>query len=425
MSTVLTALRERREQLVTSMAAIAQPAADARRSFTEDEDGRWTVLVADLADLDARLTGIAEGEQRAAQAEATFGALLGGAPARPTPSLSNANKELDQAFRSAILERNPAPIALFPDHYRMPYQPAVEARDPTKGTATQALPVSVYNRVVAHLVENSAVIAAGATVVNTESGEVLQVPKSTAFVTSAITAEGVSITESDPTLAKVDLGAYKYASFFQVSSELAKDTGTDLLGFLAKQAAQSLALAFGPHLITGTGTGQPRGIITDATTGVIAPTGTATSFGVQATAGQGTDLLNDLYSSLAEPYTRSPSLAWMMRTATLGAVRRLKASTGELVGAVFAGPPTVAGSQANILGAPAFVDPSMAAMANAAKSTVISDMSRYFVRIAGGLTFDRSDDYAFQSDLISFRAMIRLDAASVDNSAAKVLIHTT
>ena len=237
-------------------------------------------------------------------------------------------------------------------------------RDLTKGTATQALPVSVYNRVVMHLVESSAVMAAGATVVSTQNGDVLQVPKSTAFVSSAITGEGVSITESDPTLGKVDLGAYKYASFFQVSSELATDTGTDLLGFLVKQAAVSLSLAFGPHLITGTGTGQPRDIVTDATLGVTGPTGTGTSFGTQATAGQGTNLLVDLYSSLAEPYTRSDSLAWLMRTATLGSIRKLKANTGELVGSTFAGPPSVAGSQATMLGAPLFLDPNVAAMAN-------------------------------------------------------------
>ena len=281
--------------------------------------------------------------------------------------------------------------------------------------------MSVYNRAVMHLVESSAVMAAGATVISTDSGEVLQVPKSHRVRSSAITAEGVSITESDPTLGKVDLDAYKYASFFQISSELGTDT--DLLGFLAKQAAQSLA--FAPHLITGTGTGQPRGLITDATLGVTGPTGTGTSFGAQTTAGQGTDLLNDLYSSFAEPYTRSPALAWLMRTPTLGAIRKLKASTGELVGNAFAGPPSVAGSQATVLGAPVILGPSMAAMAHTAKSTVLADLSRYFVRIAGGVQFDRSDDYAFQSDLISFRCMIRLDAASVDASSAKYFVHTT
>jgi HK97 family phage major capsid protein len=424
MSTVKTALHERREQLVTNMGAIAQPAADARRSFTEDEDGRWTALVADLAEVDARLEELAAADKRSATAQATYGDLLGAAPAKPVPSLSNAHKPLTDAFRSAILEKNPAPIELQPETGYS--APGLERRDLLKSTATQALPVSVYRQVVMHLVESSAVLAAGATVVSTDSGEDLQVPKSTAFVSSALTAEGGSITESDPTLGVTTLKAYKYASFFQVSNELAGDHNSDLLGFLTKQAAVSLGLAFGPHLITGTGSGQPAGLITGATLGVTGPSGTGTSFGVQATAGQGTDLLVDLYSSLAEPYTRSDSLAWMMRTATLGSIRKLKASTGELIGSTFADSPTVAGSQASMLGAPVFLDPSLAAMANAAKSTVLADMSRYFVRIAGGIRFERSDEFSFQNDLISFRCLIRLDGALVDASgAAKYLVHTT
>ena len=53
-------------------------------------------------------------------------------------------------------------------------------------------------------------------------------------------------------------------------------------------------------VVTGDGTAKPRGIVTDATVGVTGPTGTATSFGVQTTAGMGTVVLNDLYSSLLE-----------------------------------------------------------------------------------------------------------------------------
>jgi HK97 family phage major capsid protein len=84
---------------------------------------------------------------------------------------------------------------------------------------------------------------AGATVVTTETGENLVVPRSTGFVTSAITAEGAPITESDPTLSTVTLGAFKYSNFFEVSSELVNDTPVNLLDFLARQAALSLGRA--------------------------------------------------------------------------------------------------------------------------------------------------------------------------------------
>ena len=97
-------------------------------------------------------------------------------------------------------------------------------------------------------------MAAGATVMTTPTGENLVVPRSTGFVSSAIIAEGTTITESDPTLSTVTLGAYKYANYFEVSQELANDSPTNLLDFLARQAALSLGLGatgFGNHLING------------------------------------------------------------------------------------------------------------------------------------------------------------------------------
>jgi predicted phage gp36 major capsid-like protein len=98
----------------------------------------------------------------------------------------------------------------------------LHTRDTLKSTATQALGVDVYGRIIMHMVETSSIMRAGATVVTTETGEDLVVPRSTAFVTSAITAEGAQITESDPTLSTVTLKAFKYANYFEVSQELAK-----------------------------------------------------------------------------------------------------------------------------------------------------------------------------------------------------------
>jgi hypothetical protein len=45
-------------------------------------------------------------------------------------------------------------------------------------------------------------------------------------------------------------------------------------------------------------------------------------------------------------------------------------------------------------------------------------MSQYFVRLAGGVRFERSDDYAFNTDLVTFRALIRGDGILVDQTGA-------
>lgn len=329
-------------------------------------------------------------------------------------SLSDSNQDLNDAFRSAILEKNPAPITVkMGDNTRSFYQPGVERRDlmKTGGTGTQAMGVSVYDRIVQHMVENSAVLKAGATVINTPTGEDLIVPKSTAFSTAAITAEGATITESDPTLNTVTLKAYAYKTYFELSTELATDSQTDILDFVARQAGIAVALAYGDHLINGTGTGQPRGILADAGVGSN-PTGTATSFGTQGTVNQGTDVLWTLLGSLAEPYANSPSLAWLMRNPTYVALRKLKDTAGNPV------------SIDNLPGQ-MYVDPFVPAMANTAKSVILGDFSRYFVRMVGDLRFERSDHFRFQNDLVSFRVALRLDGAVVDNNAFKVHVSTT
>jgi len=324
-------------------------------------------------------------------------------------------------LKSALVEKNPKPFDIEPEEKRdfSISQPGLqwEQRDTLKSTATQALPVSVYPRFIEHLVEQTPVLRAGALLIQTASGDDLQVPKTTGFVTSNLIAEGSQITESDPTLGVTTLKAYGYKSFWQLSRELVEDSPANLLDALARGAATSLALAYGAHLATGTGTGQPSGY-SNATVSVTGPTGQGGGFGTQGTAGHGSDLLFDLYGTLAEPYLLSPAIGVLTRNATLTVWRKIK--EGGSNKPMFDLTPVKPGSSANLLGMPAYVDPHIAAIGTSAKSLAFGDWSRYAVRIAGGVRVERSDEFAFQHDLVSFRAIIRLDGALVDANGIKL-----
>jgi HK97 family phage major capsid protein len=349
------------------------------------------------------------------------------------PTLSREAAEVARQFRSAIFAKNPAPIEVYseqladdwPDEVPEPIQGRsgrvrVHTRDLLTTTATQALSTDVYGTIVQHLVETSALMRAGATVVTTDTGESLVVPRSTGFVTSAITAEAAQITESDPTLSTVTLGAYKYANYFEVSQELANDTPTNLMSFLARQAALSLGLgtnSYGNHLINGTGTAQPRGLLQDAATGVTGPAGTAGGLGTQGTANQGTDALWNLVGSVAEPYADAASASFLMRNAVDVGVRKLKDTSAQPVQGL--------GDRRSLLGYPVYHDPFMPAAANAAEYIAFGAMDRYFIRIVNGIRFERSDEFRFQNDLIAFRCIIRLDGALIDTGAVKTFVGTT
>jgi len=409
-------LRARRADARTAADEILTRAAAESRDLAADEVAAYREQVVAQREADDAIE--TEHERLLAEARAASRAGRG-------PTLNRQALDTARAFRSAIYAKNPAPIEVYselPDEWPddLPEvqgrvgRVQVHHRDTLTSTATQALSTDVYSTIVQHLVETSSVMSAGATVLTTATGEDLVIPKSTGFVTSAITAEGAAISESDPTLATVVLKSYKYSNFFQVSYELANDTPTNLLLFLARQAAMSLGLGaggFGDDLVNGTGSGQPRGLLLDAVIGPTAVTGTGTSLGTQGTANQGTDAIWNLIGSVAEPYAAAPSAGFLMRNASDVIVRKLKDTTGQPVQGLT--------ERGRILGYPSFVDPFMPAMATTAKSILFGDFSRAFVRLVNGVRFERSDEFAFSSDLISFRCILRLDAALIDLGALR------
>jgi HK97 family phage major capsid protein len=66
-----------------------------------------------------------------------------------------------------------------------------------------------------------------------------------------------------------------------------------------------------------------------------------------------------------------------------------------------------------------FENPAMASTGTGAKSVLFGDLKSYFVRQVGGIRLDRSDDFAFNTDLITFRATMRLDGNLPQTSHVK------
>jgi HK97 family phage major capsid protein len=390
-------LHERRLNVWEQTKELLDTAEGEKRGFTAEEEQTYQRLNADLDAIDARVKDMVEAEQRTADAEKAFASLL----AQPQQRQSGPAAEGNTALRAFANGETRS--------YEIAMERGVNFRDLTKGTATaggNTVPTSFYRRLMAHLIEVSGLMMAGPTVLTTASGETIEVPVTTAHSTAAITTEGNPISESDPAFAKRSLGAYKYAVLIQASSELLADTGVDLEGYLAMQAGRALGNAFGVHAITGDGSSKPSGIVQTASTGVTGGTGVTGAFTA--------DDLIDLHYSVIAPYRNSPSCGWMMRDATIAKARKLKDSQGQYLWQ----PALTAGTPDTLLAKPVHSDPNVAAVALSAKSVIFGDISQYFVRMAGGIRFERSDDYAFNSDLTTFRAILRADGLLVDQTGA-------
>lgn len=413
MSDVINRLRDRRLSVWNEAKGIADRAAEDNRNFTPEEQGQWDGLNAELDQLDQRIKAAIDTEQRAKDQDEAFNRLSG----RPADQRgANAQPEQRTQELRSFLRGDPGAGRVF--DVRPDTSTPVDFRTLSKlttGAGGNLVPTSFYNRLMAHLIEVSAILQSGATVLNTSSGETLQVPKTTSHSTALLTAEAGTISASDPAFGQASLGAYKYGVLIQVSRELIDDSGVDLEGYLAMQAGRALGNALGADLITGNGSSKPTGLLNNTTLGATGPTGVSGGFGpTSATANQGADFLIDLFYSVIAPYRASSAAAWLVRDATMAAIRKLKDTTGQYLFQ----PSLVAGTPDTLMGKPIRSDPFMPAIATGAKSVAFGDMSQYFVRLAGGVRFERSDDYAFNTDLVTFRALIRGDGILVDQTGA-------
>ena len=394
MSEAIKSVQSRRAQVWEQMKAITDSAVN--RPLDGEEDRQFTELNAELNALDIRGTAILAGEQRAKDTADAFNKLEGKpADGKPADTKSSELRDFMAGKRGHA--------------YEVRADGPTDFRTLSKLTAAAGLntvPTSFYDRLMAHLIETAAIMQSGATILQTGSGESLQVPKTTAHSAAAIVTEGAAIAASDPAFGQITLGAFKYGLLIQVSRELIQDSGVDLEGYLSMQAGRALGNAFGAHAITGTGTTQPRGVTLDSTLGVTS----GTAVGGAPTS----DNLIDLYYSVIAPYRNSPDARWILRDSSVAAVRKLKDTTGQYLWQ----PGLVGNSTDTLLGKPVLTDPGVAATGLNAKSIIFGDMSQYFVRMVNGVRIERSDDYAFNTDLVTFRALMRADGALIDTTGA-------
>ena len=249
-----------------------------------------------------------------------------------------------------------------------------------------------------------------ATVLNTTSGENLQIPSQASFSTATIVGQGSTVAVSEPTFnAFVTLGAYKFSALAQLSRELILDSGVDIIGFLAGQFGNAFGNAIGDKILNGTGNSvEPVGILTTAATGVTSTAGSAGVF----TADNVIDLIYSLDGSLR----RLPSFALLANSSSIAALRKLKDGSGRYIFDVGVGQD----ARDLVLGVPVIEAPSMPSVGTARTPLAVGDLKSIYVRNAGGLQVDRSDDFAFQTDLSTWRATQRLDSRLVQTSNIKV-----
>lgn len=405
MSSIADTLMERRASLLKKAEDVATQGVTEGRDLTVEEQSSFDAMIAEAGKLAERATAIKEGEDRARALEESFQRQTGNEKREQSPDQG--------AFAKWARE------ARVGDYYDVqPVAGAEKRAIRSRGAETRAMsasggvgPDSVYDKLWQYAVAGSQLLQSGVDVINTSDGNSLPLPVATAHATTgstpSVVAANAALTSSDSTITTVNLTVNKYGYVTLVPTELVQDATFDLEGYISQNAGRDLAR-------TLSAIGAAAAIAGFTTAGVTGPTGTATSLGNQATAGQGSDLLFQLFHSVLPEYRTNA--AWLMSDPTAALIRQLKAST---TGVSVWQPALTAGDPDMLVGKGVYIVPQLPTMAANAKTIYFGELAALKLRIAGGIRFERSNDYAFGSDQIAFRAIVRTGAVAVDPNAVK------
>lgn len=364
MSDFIKSQMEARNNLIAQAREVLDIAQAEARGLSAEENQKIARIEADIDQADTAIASarsIAEREARAAEAATAF------APSVATPENNDAEILRSIAMgetRSHEFERR--------------------TLVPSANTVGQ----SFYNQVfeIAQLVGPMLTVSE---VFNTTSGENLVIPTVTATSSAGSVAAGGTITESNPTFSSITLGAEKYGALVQVAQELVTDAGFDITSYIAQQLGTSLGL-------------QANSVLT---TKLAAAAGSVVTGGTGVGGAASYENLIDLVYGIADGARVLPNLGWQMGKSAIAAARKLKDGAGNYIWTDSAVP----GQPATLLGYPVYENPNVAAVGTGAKSVLFGHLPSFKVRVAGGIRVDQSADFAFNTDTVTYRGLIRLD----------------
>ena len=367
---------EVRNNLIAQAREVLDIAQAEGRGLSAEENQKIARIEADIDQRDSAIDTarkLAEREERAAEAASSY-----------TPVAETARKSDSDMLRAIAM-----------GEVRGGHEFMSEKRTlvPSDNTVPKSFFDTVYQvaRLAGPMLELGETIA-------TTTGEQLTIPTLTAYSTATIKGAGTAISESEPTFSSITLGAFRYSFLVPVANELLNEAGFDLSNLIADQAGNAIGFAVNAGLTNGTGTVEPTGIMTSATSAVTGGTGVS---------GAPTyENVLDLVYALDGQARLLPGVGFITAKSGLAALRKIKDGDGRFIW-------TEGGTQgqpANLLGYPVYENPAVSAVAVNAFSLGFGHMPSLKIRTAGGIQVAQSGDFAFDKDVTTFRVQLRVDS---------------
>jgi len=363
MSDFIKSQMDARNNLIAQAREVLNFAEGEKRGLSAEENQKIARIEADIDSADTAIETarkLADREARASEAAASF-----------TPSAPQAQNNDAEILRSIAMGETRG------------YEFARESRTlvPSANTVGQSFFDQVFQ--IATAVTPMLSVSE---VFNTTSGENLVIPTVTALTSAGSVAAAGTIGTSNPTFSSITLGAEKYAALVSVSNELVSDAGFNISNYLAQQLGTSLGLSANSVLTSK---------LVGAAGSVVTGTATAATY----------ENLIDLVYGIADGARQLNSLGFMMSKTGIAAARKMKDGSGAFIFTESAVP----GQPATLLGYPIYENSNIPAVGSATKSVLFGHLPSFKVRVAGGVRVDQSADFAFNTDTVTYRGVIRLD----------------
>ncbi len=225
-----------------------------------------------------------------------------------------------------------------------------------------------------------------------------------------IVGQNGPVTVGETQFGQASMDVYKYSSkSIALPFELIQDAMFDLEAYIQTLLNLRLGRIQNRHHTGGTGTGQPRGLVTGSTLGKAGATG--------QTATVTYDDLVDLEHSV-DPFYR-PAGRFMFHDDTLKSVRKINDAQGRPIFVPGYEQGNPGGAPDRLLGREIVINQNMDPMSVSKKSILFGDFSKYLVRDVMDVTLFRMTDSAYTlKGQVGFVAFCRSGANLIDVGGA-------
>lgn len=245
--------------------------------------------------------------------------------------------------------------------------------------------------------------------IRTTSRTEIQIPKRTTRSSASWVAEvGTRSETTNPAWGMERMPVDEMFGMTKISKQDLEDSAFDLEAFCREEVSEQFGVLEGTAFCTGTGQGQPEGILTHASISNV-----ITGHGTEITA----DGLIELYYSLKEPYV--PNATFVMQRSTIKEIRKLKDGHGQYL---WMPSLKTEAEPATILDRPYVSAPDMPAIGGGLYPVVFGDFRRGYLIVDRLVMEMMTDPYTSKATgMVEFSARRRVGGGVVQAEALKKL----